>query len=705
MQRSVSYFFSGVNDISVGEFAFGWGNWVDHRCYMLVRLSQCPILLLLLFAKPAWANDPSATASDDQIVVFGRAIDQVGIATSGSEGVVGYADFENRPISRVGELAENVPGLIATQHSGSGKANQYLLRGFNLDHGTDLAGYVDGAPINMRSHGHGQGYLDLNFLIPEMVERIDYNKGPYHAAEGDFSSAGTMRYSTKSALARPFAEVSGGSFGYWRGLLAGSAELGGASILGAVEATASDGPWVLDERQRKINGLLKYSATDWSLGLAGYTNSWVSTDQVPERAIASGLIPRNGFIDPNLGGRAGRLAMTFNGRFGDTSVSAYAIGSRLQLTSNYTYFLEDPANGDEFRQIDRRGVFGGSLRHQWAEGNITWRIGADARWDRIGKVGLYHAVAGAVVSTVREDRVDEYSGGLYGEAEAALAPGLRLVAGLRSDAIGYHVRSNLSANSGSGSAAILSPKVALAWRAGQGLEFYANYGEGYHSNDVRGALITSDPSTGAPVKQVPVFARSHGGELGVRVERGNFNFSAVAFNLDLASELVFVGDAGTTEPNEASRRYGAEMALFWKPVPAIALDAAASWTHARFRGVAAGQDYIPGATPFVLGGGITAKLAPRFTATARIRHFASAPLIEDRSKRSQATTLVNLGAYWERASMRFGIDVLNLFDAKDPDITYWYASRLPGEPVDGVEDRHIHPVEPRQVRLTARFAL
>ena len=177
-------------------------------------------------ATPALAEDLDASSDASEIIVYGRSLDQVGIANSGSEGVVGYADFENRPISRVGELAENVPGLIATQHSGSGKANQYFLRGFNLDHGTDLAGFVDGAPINMRSHGHGQGYLDLNFLIPEMVERIDYSKGPYHAADGDFSSAGSMRFVTKSRLSRPIAEVTAGSFGYWRGLVAGSADLG-----------------------------------------------------------------------------------------------------------------------------------------------------------------------------------------------------------------------------------------------------------------------------------------------------------------------------------------------------------------------------------------------------------------------------------------------------------------------------------------------
>lgn len=669
---------------------------------MHFRMKALTLLTLLPLTLPSIAH--ADDAPNDDIIVYGRQIEQVGTATSGSEGVVGYADFENRPISRVGELAENVPGVIATQHSGSGKANQYFLRGFNLDHGTDLAGYVDGAPVNMRSHGHGQGYLDLNFLIPEMVERIDYTKGPYHAEQGDFASAGSMAFTTKSKLDRPMAEVTGGSFGYWRALAAVSTDVGSGIVLAAIDGTRSSGPWVLDENLRKTNVLLNYSATDWTVGLSGYTSRWTSTDQVPKRAITSGFIPYRGFIDPDLGGRAGRVALTFNGRFGDTKVAVYAIGSRLRLTSNFTYFLEDPINGDEFRQVDRRGVFGGSLRHEIAGDRITWRFGADARFDRIGKIGLYRTAANRIVSTVRQDRVDEYSGGLFGEAEVALTPALRLVLGLRGDAIGYRVRSDLAANSGTGSAAIVTPKAALAWQAADGVEFYGNYGEGYHSNDVRGAAITIDPATGDPADRVPVFARSRGAELGARIERGPLTASLVGYWLDLASELVFVGDAGTTEPNNATRRFGAELSLFWKPTDWLTLDGALALTHARFRGVPADANRIPGATPMVMGGGISARLDPSLTTTVRLRHFGSAPLIEDNSQRSRATTLVNAGIYWEHGPLRLAADLLNILDVRDPDISYFYASRLPGEPTGGVEDRHIHPVEPRQVRVTARYS-
>ena len=661
------------------------------------------LLATLGLSGTASAED-AAAPPPDEIVVYGRGTELVGQATSGSEGVVGYADIEKRPFSRVGELAENVPGLIATQHSGEGKANQYFLRGFNLDHGTDLAGSVDGAPINMRSHGHGQGYLDLNFLIPELVERIDYTKGPYRADKGDFASAGTLGFTTKSALLAPIAEVTAGTYGYHRALVAGSTPLGQTTLLAALDAALSDGPWVLDEKLQRFSGLAKVSGANWSLGLTGYASRWNATDQVPQRAITSGLIPRTGYIDPDLGGRSGRIGLTFNGTFGGTKVTAYAVGSRLQLTSNFTYFLDDPVRGDQFRQIDRRGIFGGSLVRAFGEGPVTWRLGAEARWDHIGQVGLYRTVAGEVASTVRADRVDEASGGLFGEASLRLSPHLRLVLGLRGDGIAYNVRSDNRANSGSGSAAILTPKAALAWQPAHGFELYANYGEGYHSNDVRGATITIDPTSGEPASKVPVFARSRGAELGARYESNVLTVSLVGYWLDLASELVFVGDVGTTEANAATRRFGTEASLFLRPAPWLAIDAAAAITHARFREVEPGQDRIPGAVPVVFGGGVAAQISRRVNLSVRLRHFGSAPLIEDGSVRSRPTTIVNTGAYWTLGHVRLGAEALNLFDTHAPDISYFYTSRLPGEPSTGVEDTHIHPVEPRQVRISVRLS-
>lgn len=673
----------------------------------IARYHLAAAVVALAIPASVFAQDQVVNLPDEgPIIVYGRALEQIGEASSGSEGVVGYADFEDRPLSRVGELAENVPGLVATQHSGTGKANQFFLRGFNLDHGTDFAGFVDGAPINMRTHGHGQGYLDLNFLIPELVERIEYTKGPYHAELGDFASAGSAAFITRSRIDRPLAEVTFGSFGYYRGLVAGSASVAGGDLLAGFEGTLSNGPWQLDENLEKFNGLVKFTSDRWSLGLSGYTSRWTSTDQVPLRAIDAGLIDRLGFIDPDLGGKASRLALNVNGKLGSTKLSAYAIGSRLRLTSNFTYFLDDPMNGDQFRQVDRRGVFGGSVRHEQLTtlGSIplTWRVGGDLRYDRIGLVGLYRSSAGTIREAVREDSVRQLGGALYAEAEASLSPALRLVLGLRGDALGYKVRADRPDNSGNGSDAIITPKVALAWKVAPGLELYTNYGEGYHSNDVRGATITTDPATGDPADPVPVFARSRGYEVGARVERGSLTASLVGFHLDLESELVFVGDAGTTEPSAASRRTGAEATLFWKPSDIITLDAAAALTRARFRNVGM-DDRIPGAVERVLSAGLSVQPTRALTLTTRLRHFGSAPLIEDNSARSRDTTLFNLGGFLDIGRLTLSAELLNAFNSRDADITYFYASRLPGEPARGIEDIHFHPVEPRQIRVSARI--
>ena len=653
-------------------------------------------------------------ARPNDIVVYGRALAQIGTATSGSQGVIGYKDFADKPLARVGELVENVPGVIATQHSGTGKANQYFLRGFNLDHGTDFAGFVDGVPINMRTHGHGQGYMDLNFLIPELVQRIDYRKGPYFADVGDFSAAGTVKFTTVDRLARPLLQATGGGYGYYRALAAGSEAVRGGDLLVALDGTVSNGPWVLDEKLRKVNTLVKYSrgtdASGWNLGLTGYHARWNSTDQVPERAIDSGLISRFGNIDDHLGGETTRIGLTGNGHFGATTVNLFALYYRFRLTSNFTYFLDDPVNGDEFQQRDQRGVFGGSVTHDIQASvagiPVAFVVGADARYDHIGKVGLYHTRDAVRIGTVRQDRVDEVSGALHAEGTASLTDRLRLVLGLRGDLYGYDVHAEtLAANGGKGHDGILGPKAALAWRPADHLELYADYGESFHSNDVRGATIRYDPKTGDPVDRVPALVRARGAELGGRLEYPRLTASLVVFTLSLGSELVFSGDGGTTEPNPASRRYGTEATLFWRPVDRLTLDAALAFTHARFHDVAPDQTRIPNSVDNVLSGGAELDLGHGLAASLRLRHFGAAPLIEDDSARSRPTTLLNLGGYYTRGGAKLSIDVLNLLDAHDNDITYFYTSRLQGEPAEGADDYHLHPVEPRQVRVSLRYSL
>lgn len=643
----------------------------------------------------------------ESIIVYGRALDQIGIAKAASQGTVGYADFDNVPISRIGELVENVPGVIATQHSGSGKANQYFLRGFNLDHGTDFAGFVDGVPINMRTHGHGQGYLDFNFLIPETLERIDFRKGPYFADVGDFTAAGTVAFTTAEIL-QPFAQIHLGEFGFVRGVAGGSASVGGGDLLIAGEAQTYDGPWVLSEDLERFTGLIKFSSSAgdnrFSVQLNAYDSKWTSTDQVPERAVESGQISRFGNIDDTLGGTTTRLGGVVNASVGETALNAFATYYDFRLVSNFTYFLEDPVNGDQFVQLDDRWVVGGNISHRIDLGTINLAVGADVRHDAIAEVGLLRSVGGIPTDPVRLDSVDQTGLGLFGDASFEIAEGLRGFAGLRYDRVSYEVRSDLAVNSGDGSDDLFSPKAGLAWVPASGLELYANYGQSFHSNDVRGATISVDPTDGSPVDRVPVLARAEGAEIGARVERDSFNATLTGFWLELDSELVFVGDGGATEPNDGSRRYGVEANLFWQPLRWVVLDAAFAYTDARFVGTPARLDEIPGAVPTVVSGGFTLTPTDTTTITAQLRHFGSAPLVEDGSVTSDSTTLVNLGAYFEFSRLTVGAELFNLFNARDADITYFYESRLPGE-ATGVEDRHFHPVEPRQIRMSVRIRL
>jgi len=675
---------------------------------------------LLLFVPIVFSANVSAFAQIDgteeenigTIIVHGRSLDLVGNAKAASEGVVGYADFEDRPLSRVGELVEVIPGAVATQHSGEGKANQYFLRGFNLDHGTDFSAHIDGVPVNLRTHGHGQGYLDLNFVIPEIVERVDYRKGPYRASTGDFSSAGSARYVTYDSIENNFIELTIGEFDYLRAVGAVGLDFSeNTSVLLALETNFSDGPWVLEQDLRKYNGLIKlvHDRGPWHFegSLSLYDSQWTSTDQVPRRAVESGLIDRFGFIDADLGGETSRTSLAAQGSYdhndgSKTWFNAYGVDYDFSLFSNFTYFLDDPVNGDEFEQLDNRRYYGAGLNHMRdLSGRLSLQAGLDFRFDDISDLGLFKTAGRERLSTVRQDAVEELSISLWGEAEYKLTDELRFNLGLRGDHFDADVLSiNEPLNSGQVDDSLLSPSAGLAWQVGDGIELYANYGRGFHSNDVRGATITIDPVSGDPVEQVPILVASEGGEIGARIEKGPFHASVALFKLDLDSELVFVGDAGTTEANDASTRTGVEASLFWKPNDWLVADLSGAYTDSEFDIPGTARE-IPGAVKTVFGGGILANLDP-VTLSARLRHFGKAPLIEDSSVKSDSTTLVNLSGSYDWKEVTLSLELLNVFNSKDTDISYFFESQLAGE-TSPIEDVHFHPVEPRQLRFSLRY--
>ncbi|MEA2946361.1 MAG: hypothetical protein QOI40_1691 [Alphaproteobacteria bacterium] len=634
-----------------------------------------------------------------------------------SELTVSGAEINAVPISRVGEVLEATPGLIVSQHSGEGKANQYFLRGFALDHGTDFAVNVDGMPVNMRTHGHGQGYADINFMIPELISSMTIRKGPYFADEGDFSSAGAARINYIDRLDGGLAQVTSGSFGYQRALAAKSYPMWAGNLLVAGEVQTYNGPWDVPDNVRKFNGVVRYSqgtADDgFSITGMGYVNRWTATDQVATRAVSSGLIDRFGSLDPTDGGDTSRFSlssrMSHTSETGVTRLDAYAIRSTLTLFNDFTYFLNDPVNGDQFSQLDKRTILGFDGSHTFM-GRLgpfesETRVGLQGRYDDLD-VGLVNTLQRATLSTVRLDRVDESNLSPYVQNTTIWTSWLRTVVGLRGDWFAGKVASDTPANSGSANTFFGSPKFSLVLGPFFKTEFYFNAGTGFHSNDLRGVTISVNPpnapDAGAPATAVPLLVRSKGAEVGVRTKAiAGLESSIALFVLDFDSELQFQGDIGTTVPGRPSRRVGIEWVNRYQPVPWLAFDLDVAATRARFTDVDPAGNFIPGAPAVIASAGITIGEKTGWFGAAKLRYLGPRPLIEDDSVRSGAMLVVNADVgYRFENGLRLQLDILNLFNSSDHQIDYFYVSRLQGEPLAGVSDVHFHPIEPLAVRLT-----
>ncbi|MFN7966757.1 MAG: TonB-dependent receptor [Acidobacteriota bacterium] len=657
------------------------------------------------------ALDASDAGYTESVEVQGRAGELVGVADSANQGSVGAVDLARRPILRPGELLEAVPGVIITQHSGSGKANQYFLRGFNLDHGTDFRVSVDGMPVNMPSHGHGQGYADLNFMIPELVAYERFNKGPYDAHQGDFSAAGSVEMELMSQLPKGIFSITPGADGYRRALLADSFRVGGGDLLIAGEWLQNDGPWVVPDAYHKLNGLVRYSRNRGgdllSLTAMAYDGRWNSTDQIPTRAVRGGALDRFGSLDDSDGGDSSRFSLSGGFRHvqgkGITNVSAYLIDYDLQLFSNFTYFLDDPINGDQFRQRDDRLVSGVALTHTRAVaiGSREFELsgGLQVRRDDIDN-SLAKTRRRDLLSVTRADSIQQYGGGVFAEARTKWTPWLRTVTGVRVDGYRASVDSDRAANSGTASDSLLSPKLSVAFGPWHATELYLNAGYGYHSNDARGTTIRVDPVSGDRATRVAPLVRAKGLDLGVRTEAlPELQSSLTAFALELDSELVFVGDAGTTEASRPSRRVGVEWANFWTVRPGVSVDFDLALSRGRFTDNDPSGDRIPGSIERAITAGITLSDQHKWSGALRVRHFGPRPLIEDNTTRSQSSTLLYAEAgYTLRDAVKLSLQAFNLLNETVSDIDYLYESRLQGEAAP-IEDVHFHPAEPRQLRL------
>lgn len=655
------------------------------------------------------------------VFVSGRSANLVGVADSATEGTITAKQLATRPLLRAAEVLESVPGMTVTQHSGDGKANQYFLRGFNLDHGSDFASFVGGMPINNVSHAHGQGYTDLNFLIPELVSTVRYRKGSYRAEDSDFVVTGVAYIDYVRSLPAPFVDLTVGSYNYRRALGAGSSKLNDdLTLLGAIELGSTDGPWEQAEHLHKVNTVLRLSSGTLSNGFSvtgmTYLSHWTATEEVPARAITNGEIGRYATLGPSDGGRTYRNSLsadwTRSDDRGSSRANAYVVDYGLNLFSTPSGFLES-----QHEQVDRRSIFGGALSHGWGLGP-AWRdtdvsVGAQIRHDRIPDVGLFHTVNRVRTDTLREDKLAQTAVGLYAEVRTPWQSWFRSTLGVRFDRVSATVSSLggafNAANGGKASGTQVSPKLALAFGPFGGTEFYVNWGIGFHSNDFRGATTTVSPIDGSPIDKVPPLAKAMSAEIGLRATPlPGWSTALSLWKTGLDSELVFAGDQGVTEPKGASKRHGIEWWNDYTPNGWLVVDADLAISRASFTTPTNGGTHVPNSIPLSASIGVSADPGGAWFGGLRLRYLGAYPLEESGTQKSTPFFTANLKiGYRFNPQWRVTLDVLNLFDRKANDIEYWGSScsRAEGPGCnggDGFDGKLVHPMEPRAFRVSVR---
>lgn len=604
-------------------------------------------------------------ADTERVLIYGRASELNGEAASANEGQVSGKDLLTRPMLKVAELLEAMPGMVAVQHSGSGKANQYFLRGFNLDHGTDFFTSIDGVPVNLPSHGHGHGYLDINGLITETVDRVAYRKGPYYASGGDFSLAGSSSITTIDHLPHAFISAEAGSYGWHRFAIGNSLEFGGDNLTFIAETKGYNGPWQRDENLKHNAIWLKYAAST-SLGeltatLSGYNATWQPTEQIPQRAIGSAVC-QDAFcaLDSSSTGKTHRWIASASLLADNWQGTVYAQFYDWEMESNPTYDYQ-------INQSDKRFVLGG-----WAESllvdsdTVQLTTGASYRGDFISPVGLAHHEDGKFVETLSKNDINQHAIGLYSNVNWNITSKLRLLGGLRADHYEFDVTA-LSNNAAQGTANdnLLQPKIGAAFELTDYLEWYANWGKGFHSNDARGI-----------VNGIRALSAGYGKELGARLNTGWVKWTATYWWLDQDSELIFVGDSNSVEPKGGSNRQGYEITAFAQPLEGLAIDASYTSSKARYKDSADGVN-VENAIEESAQLGIS-YLANDWEINARLRYLGPYALTSDNSQRAKSLTNVSIrGSYMWNSITLYG-EVINLLDTDRNDITYYYPAYIAG---------------------------
>jgi outer membrane receptor protein involved in Fe transport len=684
------------------------------------KSARKPIGALMLACATALTARAETTAAPDrleEIQVTAERLGLMGSATTASEGIIVNDELALTPAFRVGQLLETVPGLQVTSHSGEGKANQYLLRGYNLDHGTDLATFVDGMPVNEPTHAHGQGYTDLNFMIPELATNVTYTKGPYYADEGDFSSVGSVHINYLDTL-RPLISYTDGTLGYQRFFGGGSISLGDGNLLGALEWQHYNGPWDNPDELHKINAAMRYSVGNdrdgFSVTAMHYHGMWNSTTDQPERAIDAGLIGRYGSLDPSDGGRAQRTSLTAQlykpWAGGELQANVYIFGNQLTLWNNFTHFLVDPSHGDQEGQHENRTTLGSNVSYKHdaplfgIENEMT--VGAASRSD-FNVVARFPTqdrqplnLSNDPLGFSEDDTIRLSSVSFYAQVATHWADWFRSVLGYRYDT---QYGSDRGTNSGTASDHLLAPKANFIFRPLQMTEIYVSAGRGFHSDDLRGVTAAQDAHTvGAPL-----IARQSGEEVGLRQQITHaFTMTVAFYKLSAQSETTYDPDAGVDSAGPGSRRRGYEVNLTYQALRWLELYGSYSGNHARYvsefdDGAGHVGEYLPNA-PFATGSlNVYVKNLGPWSGSIGYRYLSSYPLSADNSVQGHGYGIWSGDAHYELGKgWSVGAGVYNILNKKADAAEFWYIDRLPGESAAGVADIHVHPLEGTSGRIT-----
>ncbi|MFK8164653.1 MAG: TonB-dependent receptor [Lewinella sp.] len=625
--------------------------------------------------------------------------------------IISAIDVEIDPVRSSQEILRKVPGLFIGQHAGGGKAEQIFLRGFDIDHGTDIAISVDGMPVNMVSHAHGQGYADMHFVIPETIEKIDFGKGPYFADKGNFNTAGYVDFRTKDRLESSQFSLQTGSFNTYRALgMFNLIDTADRHAYIAAEYLSTDGPFESSQNFYRNNFMGKYSqrlgnGTNFSVMASHFSSEWDASGQVPQRAIDDGTITRFGAIDDTEGGNTSRtnLSLELSHVMEDNSFvksNFYYSLYDFELFSNFTFFLEDPVNGDQIRQFEDRQMFG--FESSWNKvaylgpNEVLFRVGTGLRADRVEDNELSRTKnRNETLEFLQIGDVDEKNAYLFADAEID-AGDFVIRPGLRYDYFTYNYEDQLDSlyrpqNQDRG---IIAPKLSVIYNATNNIQLFAKAGVGFHSNDTRVVLEQNDRK---------ILPAAFGFDLGSVFKPARRMVANIAlWTLELQQEFVYVGDAGIVEPSGRSRRYGVDIGLRYQVKDWLFANIDGNYAYGRALEESEGEDRIPLAPVYTAVGGLNA-ISGNFKGGLQFRYIADRPANEDNSIVAEGYTVVDLNANYDFKPFSIGFNIENLFDVDWNETQFATESRLRNE-LTSVEEIHFTPGTPFLLRATLRYS-